>query len=250
MEFLVAKLLGLLLVLTRVSAFFVSMPLFEWPAIPAAVKVAMAMLLTIFFAMVMPLGFNPGDMSLLQAGLLICYEAIYGFALGLATTMLFSTVKLAGTIIEQEMGLSMAEVLDPLTGEPGQAISTFLEMVFILLLLSANFHHWLLAALGSSFECFPIGSIPDITMLVTGVIQAGSDMLLYGFKLAAPMLAASMVLMIVLAIASKIMPEMDILFISLPIKIALGLVILALLLPYFNSYVYEFMRMMKNILPL
>ena len=248
MDLIISNLLGIVLVLTRVSAFFVSMPLFELPAIPQVVKISMAVLLTIFFAFAVPLGVNPAATPL-EAGLYIAYEAIYGFALGLIATMLFSAVRLAGNMIEQEMGLNMAEIFDPLTGEPAQAISLFMEMVFILLLLNANFHHLLLAALRSSFDCFPIGTTPDITILLTGIIHAGSTMMLYSLKLAAPILAASMILMIVLAIASKIMPDMDILFISLPLKIALGLLTVALLLPYFDSYVYEFIQLLKNILP-
>jgi flagellar biosynthesis protein FliR len=159
-------------------------------------------------------------------------------------------VKVAATIIEQEMGLTMAELFDPLTGEPAQAVSMFLEMVFILLLFSANIHHLFLTAIAKSYVSFPIGSTPDIATLLTGIISAGSQMLMLAFQLAAPLLAASLVLMVVLAIASKVMPDMDIFFISLPLKIGLGLVMVAFMLPYINAYLGEFAHLINKLLPM
>jgi flagellar biosynthesis protein FliR len=74
-------------------------------------------------------------------------------------------------------------------------------------------------------------------------------MLETSLKLAAPILAASLVLMVVLAIISRIIPEMDIFFISLPFKIGLGLLMMAILLPYVDSYVWEFATMLKKLVP-
>jgi flagellar biosynthesis protein FliR len=250
MDVIFPKLFGFVLVLTRVSAFFVSIPLFSWPAIPTTIKIAMALLITIFFSIVTPLPPYIAHVGSIEAALVITNEAIYGFALGLAVTMLFSVVKIAATIIEQEMGLNMAELFDPLTGEPAQAVSMFLEMVFILLLFSANIHHLFLTTIAKSYVSFPIGSTPDITTLLAGIISAGSQMLLLAFQLAAPLLAASLVLMVVLAIASKVMPDMDIFFISLPLKIGLGLVMVAFILPYLNSYVAEFATLINKLLPI
>jgi flagellar biosynthetic protein FliR len=250
MDVIFPELLGFVLVLTRVSAFFVSIPLFSWPAIPPTIKIAMALVITIFFSIVTPLPPHTTQISSIEAVLLITNEAIYGFALGLAATMLFLVVNIAGTIIEQEMGLNMAELFDPLTGESAQAISMFLEMVFVLLLFSANIHHLFLAVISKSYVSFPIGSTPDIATLLNGIISAGSQMLMLSFQLAAPLLAASLVLMVVLAIAAKVVPDMDIFFISLPLKIGLGLVMVALYLPYIDSYVGEFAHLINKLLPI
>jgi flagellar biosynthetic protein FliR len=250
MDPIFAKLLGFVCVLTRVSAFFASIPLFSWPAIPAAVKIAMAMLMAIFFSIITPLPPHILQINSIEAVLLITNEAIYGFALGLAATLLFLAIKVAATIMEQEMGLHMAELFDPLTGEPAQAISMFLEMVFILLLFSANIHHLFLLVIDKSFISFPIGTTPNIATLLNGIVSAGSQMLLISFQLAAPILAASLILMIVLAIAAKIMPDMEIFFISLPLKIGLGLIMVAFMLPYINSYLGEFAHLINKLLPI
>jgi flagellar biosynthesis protein FliR len=249
MEIMTAKLLGFVLVLTRVSTFFISMPIFDLTAVPQFIKVSMVVLLTAFFATVVPLPMYHAPVTSIEAVILIVNEAIYGFALGLAATMLFSVVRIAGSIIEQEMGLTMAEVFDPMTGEPTQAISMFLEMVFILLLFSANVHHLLLSVLARSYESFPVGTSPNINLLLGGLIATGTTMLLAALKLAAPILAASMILMIVLAITSRIMPEMDIFFLSLPLKVGLGIMFVAFFLPYIQTYVWEFAALLNKLLP-
>jgi flagellar biosynthetic protein FliR len=116
-------------------------------------------------------------------------------------------------------------------------------------LFSSNFHHLLLNVLAKSYASFPLGSTPDIGLLLQGVVQAGTEMLSSALRMAAPIMAASFILMIVLAIASKVLPEMDILFISLPFKIGLGLLLLSLFLPYLDSYVWEFAKMLNKLLP-
>jgi flagellar biosynthetic protein FliR len=148
------------------------------------------------------------------------------------------------------MGLAMAEILDPLTGERAQPLGSLLEMIFIMLFLSANGHHLFLLIISRSYESFPAGSIPTIPALTGGIINAGSTMLLHGLKLAAPILAAFMLLMVVLAVLARMVPEMNILFISLPLRVGLGLLMVAIFMPFISSFVGEFAKLMGKLLPL
>jgi flagellar biosynthetic protein FliR len=243
-------LLGFTLVLTRISAFFLVLPVFGWQAIPVQIKVAATVVLSTFFAAVVPLGIDVAEISTLKAMLLLAGEATYGLALGVIVSSLFSVVKLSGQIVEREMGLTMAEILDPLTGENGQPLGGLLEMIFVLLFLSANGHHLFLLILSKSYTAFPAGTIPTIQMLTGGVLTAGSAMLIAALRLAAPMLAAFMVLMVALALLARLVPEMNILFISMPVRIGLGLIMAATFLPFLNGYVTEMAGWMAKLLPL
>lgn len=195
MELMIGKLLGFVLVLTRISAFFLIIPVFGWQSIPARIKVAMTLLISVFFALITPWSIDAGKVSSVGAALLIAYEATYGLALGLVFSVLFAAVKFSGQVIEQEMGLTMAEILDPMTGENSQPVGLLLETVFIVLFLSANGHHLFLAAISRSYQTFPIGAVPTVSVLAGGVIEAGSTMLVMGLKLAAPILAAFLLMM-------------------------------------------------------
>lgn len=249
-------LLGFALVLTRVSAFFLIVPVFGWQTIPVRVKVAATVLVSVFFAAIVPEAAgievaNPDSFQdTVKAVLLLGGEATYGLALGLIVNSLFSVVKLSGQIVERQMGFMMAEILDPLTGEGARPLGGLLEMIFVLLFLSANGHHLLLLVLSRSYAAFPIGTVPTIQTLTGGVLTAGSTMLIAGLRLAAPMLAAFMILMVALALLARLLPEMNILFISMSARVGLGLIMAATFLPFINGYVTEMANWMAKLLPL
>jgi len=249
MSLMIEKLLGFVMVLTRISAFFLVLPIFSWQNIPVNVKVAFTLLLAIFFSMIIPVGIDPKEVSLPEAILLIASEAICGLALGLVVNALFSAVKLSGQVVKREMGLAWAEILDPLSAESSGSVGLLLEMIFIILFLNANGHHLFLLVISKSYEAFPAGSIPSIPVLTGTVVKAGSVMLLTGLKLAAPILAALLLLMVVLSFLARMVPEMNILFISLPMRVGLGLLMMLVFLPFINDFVGEFANLMGKLLP-
>ncbi|MBN1359587.1 MAG: flagellar biosynthetic protein FliR [Sedimentisphaerales bacterium] len=243
-------LLSFALVLTRISAFFLVLPVFGWQAIPVQIKAALAVLLSVFFAIVAPVGIDPAGVSTLSAVLLLAGEATYGLALGLIVVLLFSVVKLSAHFVERQMGLNLANVLDPLTNEEGKPLGSLVEMLFILLFFSANGHHLFLLIISKSYAAFPVGVVPSIDVLTDGVIGAGSAMLVASLRLAAPILAAFLVLMVTLALLARLVPEMNILFISMPVRMAMGLIMTSMFLPFVNGFITEMAEWMAKLLPL
>lgn len=250
MELMIEKLLGFVLVLTRISAFFLVVPVFSWKTIPARVKVSLILLLSVFFSMAVPFSVRPQESGVLMAVLLISSEATYGLAMGLITVLIFSAVKISGRIIERQMGMAMAQTLDPLTSERAQPLGILIEIIFILLFLSANGHHLFLLVIQRSYQAFPAGSVPTIASLAGGIAEAGSVMLVAGLRLAAPMLAAFLLLLVVLGVLARIMPDMNVLFISMPLRVGMGLVMAGMFLPFLNGFVGEFADWMGKLLPL
>ena len=100
-----------------------------------------------------------------------------------------------------------------------------------------------------SYEAFPAGSVPTIPVLAEGIVSAGSTMLMAGLKLAAPILAAFLVLMVILAVLARMVPEMNILFISLPMRVGLGLLMVVVFLPFISTFVTEFADWMGKLVP-
>jgi len=247
---LIEKLLGFAIVMTRISAFFLVSPLFSWETIPITIKVAAVVLMSFFFSLINPPVVAASQASAMQALLLLGCEATYGLALGTIANVLFSAVKLSGRIIEDQMGLSMAEILDPLTEERGQPLATLIEMIFVIAFLSANGHHLLIKVIQHSYELFPAGKIPTMAVLAGNILDATSMILVAGLRLSAPILAALLVLLVALAILSRIVPEMDIFFISFPLRIGLGLLMLVIFVPFIDLFVGETAEMMAKLLPL
>lgn len=247
---LVEKLLGFAMVMTRISAFFLVVPVFGWQTIPMTVKATTAVTISIFFSLTNPPTVSAHQASAVQATLLLSCEATYGLALGIIASVLFSAVKLGGRIIEHQMGLSMAEIVDPLTQERGQPLASLLEMIFVIAFLAANGHHLLIKIIHHSYELFPAGKIPTVTVLAGNMLEATSTMLTAGLQLAAPIVAALLVLLVALAILSRIVPEMNIFFISFPLRIVVGLIMLVAFVPFIDGFVSETAKLMAKMLPL
>lgn len=243
-------LLGFALVLTRVSSFLLVLPVFGARAIPMQIRAAAAVLLSLFFCTTAPLGIEPAQISTLGAIGLLAGETIYGLALGLIVALLFSVVQLSGHVIEQQMGLTMAEIINPLTDDEVGPLASLLEMIFLLLFLSANGHHLFLLILAKSYSVFPVGTIPTLGTLVGGVVETGSVMFVASLRLAAPMIAAFLILMVALALLARLIPEMDIFFIGMPAQAALGLFLAAAFLPFVGGFVTEMADWMAKLLPI
>jgi len=250
MELLEPNLLCFMLVLTRVGAFFFSAPIFSWQSIPTTIKLTLTIFVSAFFASVAVNPVLPGSYTALEAGLMIGGEAIYGLALGLVASYIFGAVRIGAQICEQEMGLSMANILDPMTEESGEPLGILMEMIFILLFLAADGHHVFLMTLSRSYETFPAGSIPAIDKLTASIAAAGSTMLILGLRMSAPILAAFLLMMVVLAFLARVAPETNILFLSLPLKVGMGLVMVGIFFPFIGSFVTEFTQWLNKLIPL
>jgi flagellar biosynthetic protein FliR len=239
MESLTGLVVPLMLVLARVSGFLVALPVFGWQMAPVTVKAGLALVLTLVFASVLPFDAALGEATWPAVGLLVVREALTGLALGLTVAVVFAAVRQAGMIIKRQMGLAVAQEVDPITGEPSQPVGMLMEMCFVVFFLASGGHRLLLALVARSWDVFPIGQWPDTAMAAEAVLDAGLAMLTFALRLAAPMVAAFLVLAVALAILARILPEMNILIASLPLRIGLGLFMAAAILPSIESFTGE-----------
>ncbi len=238
---LLQLILPYLLLLARVSAFLIVLPIFGWKSLPTVVRAGMALTLTFFFA-ISGIGRVDVDISgagALEMGLLTVRELACGLALGLAVQFVFLAVQQAANIMAMQMGFGDAGIIDPAMGEQTTAITTLMEMSFALLFLAAGGHYLLMQILQRSLAVFPLGGPVDFGALAEGLVQAGSTMLLLALKLAGPVLAAFLLLSIVLGVLARVMPEMNVLTESFPLRVALGLLMASVVLPSLERYGIE-----------
>ena len=239
-------LLPYLLVLGRVSGFVAAAPLLNWAVSPVAVRVGLALLLTLFFVMAGP-ALPAAPASAVMGGVMMAGEVAYGLALGLVINLGFLAVKQAGGIAGIQMGLTLAEIIDPATNEEEGPMGLLLENVFVLVLLAAGGHHLLVRALGRSFSMLPTGQMPDVGALAEGLIQGGSAMFLFSLKLAGPILAGLLLLSVILAVVARVVPEMNVLLLGLPVQILVGLVLAAAMVPTLGAFTDELSRWLAGL---
>jgi flagellar biosynthetic protein FliR len=250
MDIAAGHIMGFVLILTRIGAFFAASPLFSWQAIPIQSKVTIALILAAFFAAMTPFPAETATLNVIEATIRIADETFYGLAMGLVAYSLMAVIRVAGGIIEQQVGLTMASVMDPFSGEDGQPIGTLLEIIFVMLLFVTDSHHLLLQILSRSFEGYAAGTTPTAGTLVESVLKAGSAMMMLALKLSAPILGAFLLLMVVLAFMARVAPEANILFLSMPLRCGLGLLMVGIFLPFMAAYLKQFTEWMERLIPL
>lgn len=248
MDFLEGRILGAVLILTRLGAFWAVCPVFSWPAIPQYIKVSSAVILSLFLAGITPFPAISNSPDFLQILIWTGSEAVYGLAMGIVAYTLYAVIRNSAGIVEQQVGLTMSSVLDPTTEEQEGVLTVLMELYLLLLLFVTDSHHVLLKILSRSYDHFSIGRIPSIMDLTQSIILSGSAMLMLSLQMAAPVLAAFLLLMIVMAILARIAPESNILFLSLPIRVGLGMASMAILAPFLGDYLKHFIGWLDKLL--
>jgi flagellar biosynthetic protein FliR len=117
-----------------------------------------------------------------------------------------------------------------------------------MLFLAAGGHQVLLGVLHRSYAAFPVGATPDISAMAQTVLVAGAEMLALALRVAAPLLAASLILAVALAILAKAMPEANVLYLSFPLRVGLCVMVAAAMMPYLNSFAGEMAGYMRDFL--
>lgn len=228
-----------MLILGRVSGMFAVLPIFSWPNIPVRVRAGLVLIVSIVLASVLPARPDLAALAWPALGLLVAREVLTGVALGLVVALGFAAVRQAGLIVTRQMGLAAAQEIDPMTGEPSQQVSMLMEMCFAVFFLAAGGHRLMLGLVARSYEVFPTGEMPSAAAMAEAVLDAGLVMLTFALRLAAPMVAAFLVLAVALALLARILPEMNILLASLPMRVGLGLFMAAAILPSLGTFTDE-----------
>ncbi len=242
------NILPTVLLIARITAFFGVLPIFGWSPLPMIVRAGIALWVSLFYAFTMSLPPVTGETGYFALGLVIGQEIIIGLGLGLAANLVYLAVQQGGKIISQEMGLTDASVIDPTSGEETEALSMFFEVTFMVLFLTAGGHHMLMMLIGRSYDVFPLAQAPDISRLAEAVLTTCGQMLVFALKLSAPLLAAFLILTVALAVVSKALPETNVLFLSFPLRIGLGLLIAAALMPSLSAFTDELQRWLGEFL--
>ncbi|ANU09163.1 flagellar biosynthesis protein FliR [Planococcus antarcticus DSM 14505] len=223
-----------LLMLIRLTSFFLIAPIFSMRGVPTQFKIGIAAFLAFVAVSTLPMGDTiPLDSSYI---LLIIKELGTGLALGFTAALLLYAVQIAGAFIDFQMGFSMANVLDPQTGAQVPIIGHFKYMMALLFLLTANGHHLMLDGVMQSLRVFPVERLAmsvkaeDIAMFMTGLF---TEMFLIALQIALPIVGALFLVDVALGILAKTVPQLNIFAVGLPLKIFVGFIMLFLTMPVF-----------------
>jgi flagellar biosynthetic protein FliR len=238
---LTAWLAAFIFPLARVLALIASAPIFSNKQVPARIKVALAVVITVVIAPTLDI---PGDIDPASAqGLLVLIQQIVaGVIIGFSLRLIFSAVEMAGDLAGMQMGLGFASFYDPQNATFTPVIAQFLGIIAALAFLTLDGHLYMLAALADSFRDFPIGvSIPSANAFRT-VAEWGGSIFSHALQFSLPLIGVLLITNLALGILTRSAPQLNIFAVGFPITLAVGFATLLLTIPYLAPLMEYFMH--------
>src|SRR3954468_13984616 len=240
-----------MLVFARIGAMVMLLPGLGESNIPVRIKLAVAVLLTL---VILPLHRQAYQIDMQSAAPLVVmmiHELIVGIVLGATARVTLSALQVGGAVIAQQMGLGFVTSVDPTQGQQGVLIGNFLTMLGVTLLFATDSHYLVIAALNDSYAVFSPGetvSSGDVAALATRAFSAAFRL---GLQLSGPFLVFGLVFNIGLGVLARLMPQMQVYFVGMPLSIFAGFLVLAVVLTaMMGTYLDYFIGVMHQMMPL
>lgn len=227
------------LVMTRMTGLLAVFPILGAEQMPLQMRAALGALLTTVILPVIPIP------ATVPAGLpelvgLMASELAIGILLGTVVAWILEAVAFAGTLMDTQMGFSFVQFVDPSTSQSSSISGALMMQLATLMVFVTGLHHQMILALVDSYRVAPMGH--GIPIQIMGLVTLVGQLLGKGFQLAFPVLAVLFFLDLVLGISGKFMPQLQLLQLSFPLKIAVGLVILGFVLRELSTWLAPLME--------
>lgn len=235
------------IVFARLLGFIRFAPIMNRKEINTLTKLSLALLLTL---MITPL-VNPGPPPAgLSTGLLLLLNFAVGAIIGYIAQLIILAIEAGGDMINTQMGLSSAMVMDPSTNSQTSILSRMITLLAICIFIQMGGLYWLFNALLRSFEIFPVYAVHiplDKIINLDYLVKTTSNVLYVGLQIASPVLLATLGQDIILGVISKTAPQVNVFQLSFLFKPVFGAAIMIWILPMLVGVISDFFLSFSNI---
>lgn len=230
-EILNLELYKFMLIFLRIGAAIMFMPGFRSSYVNMNVRLAIALAIT--FILLLPLSpMLPNQpLNFSEAFKMVIFEITYGVFLGIFMQILFAALNLAGNIAGQAIGFANAQMFDPAFQTQSIVIDSFLSIIALTVVFITDLHHLMLSAVIDSYTLFPVGSSLPLGDFASSMSDVLNKSFIMGFKIGSPFIAFTIIFYVGMGAVSRLMPQLNIFFLSLPLQIYLGLGLLFITVP-------------------
>ncbi|PVB59911.1 flagellar biosynthetic protein FliR [Labrenzia sp. 011] len=241
LDFLPDVVAAFMLMFARLGTMVMLLPALGESAIPMRFRLTIALALTLVLYPVAgpqyPAGLTEEPMRLL---LLLGGELAIGFGIGLCAKLITSVLQIAGVIVANQSGMAFALGADIANeGQQGALYGNFLSILGVTLVFVTDSHYLVIAALYDSFEIFPPGLVPPVGDFSRNATEMVAHVFSIAARVSAPFLVVGLVFYFGLGLLNKLMPQMQIFFIAMPVNIAIGLLMFMVLLTSMMMFYLE-----------
>lgn len=218
-----ANVFALMLIFARIGSAMMLLPGFGEFYVMQRFRLLLALLIA---AMLTPL-LGPALPALpgspVRLVVMVGSEVVIGLFLGMVSRILLSALDIAGTIISFQLGLSAAQIFNPMQASTGALTSSFYSVLGVTMIFLTDLHHLLIRALVNSYNVFPPGVMPPAGDLSEMIAKSVAGAFLIGMELAAPFILLGLLFYAAIGVVTRLVPQLQILFVTLPLQILGGL---------------------------
>lgn len=230
-QLLPGEIFAILLIFVRIGAAMMLLPGIGEPYVATRVRLLLALTTALLITPVLADAVPPQPESAWLLALLIFGEVIIGVFIGTVARLFISALTTAGMIIAYSSSLANAMINDPSAAQQGSIAGTFLTIVALLVIFALDLHHLMLRALVESYvlfvpgEALPLGDLSDMIARVT------AKTFVLSFQIASPFVAVALIFYLGMGLLARLMPQVQIFFVAMPLNISVGLIVMSLALP-------------------
>jgi flagellar biosynthesis protein FliR len=213
-----------LLALTRLSGMMLMTPPFNHVAVPVQVRIGVAF--SLVFLVWNRLAANPPALSpdvLTLAGL-AASELVVGLCIGFVARLVLVAASFAAELIGVQAGFGVASVIDPVSASHVTVLTSLYDWTMLALFLALDMHHVVIEAVIQSFVIVPPGTPALTAAAVTGIVPLAGQIFTVGLALVAPILGVLLLTHLVLVLAARAVPQINLMAVGFPITVLVGLV--------------------------
>lgn len=236
------------LIFLRVAAIILSMPILNGSSIPFLFKFGLALSASIVLFPLLDMKAFPVMTNLSSFVIGAAGEILLGAIIGMVVNLIFVGLQIAGQLSGYQMGMALAEVIDPADGEQIPLLAQFYQIFAFLIFLTVNAHHWFIRALADSFHLVPPLGFKLSGSLIEQLMGVAGNMFVIAIKVGAPAIVALLLTAIALGLIARTVPQMNVFFVAMPLKIMIGLLFVGFSLPYLSSFLNAVFRKLGDMI--
>ena len=238
-ELLPAGAFAFILLFVRVGAVVMLLPGVGEMYVPAPVRLALALAISVLLAPVLGGTLPPLPSQPLPTALLVGVELFTGIFIGLLVRFLVAALSVAGNVIAVQSGLGAATFFDPIMATQNVVFANFLSIVGVTALFVTDLHLMLLRGAVDSYALFPAGLMPmagDAARHAGDMVSASFRL---GIQISAPFIVFGLVFNVGLGLLNRLMPAFQVFFVMTPVQMALSFLLFAITLAAGTSWFLE-----------
>jgi flagellar biosynthetic protein FliR len=227
-------------VFLRISAMLVMIPAMGERSVPLRVKAGLALLIALLVFPAIRLDMPPlqADAEIIAIALAMMGEVMIGLIIGFAATMIFAGIRFAGDMIGIQMGLSIVNVIDPVSSTQVSIMAEIQYLFAMLVYLAVDGHHMFISAICDSYRIVTPFSYHFSSSLMRSILLFSKEIFVTAVKISAPVMAVLLFSNVALGVVARTVPQINIFIVGMPLQVATGLIIFGLTIPVFVMAVH------------